>query len=161
MFYAEAALPIEWTEALKETCDSAEIDYFTAPYDLDLIGELSAHVCAWKLGSGDITWHENIEAMAKTGKPLLIATGAAEMDEVRSAVQAAKQHTNNVVLMQCNTNYTASTKNFRHIALERSKIVRQGISRFGIGSFRSHTRARNSVGVHRTGGAGGGEALYG
>ena len=115
--YAEAALPIEWTEALKETCDSAEIDYFTAPYDLDLIGELSAHVCAWKLGSGDITWHENIEAMAKTGKPLLIATGAAEMDEVRSAVQAARQHTNNVVLMRCNTNYTASTENFRHIAL--------------------------------------------
>lgn len=115
--YDNAALPIEWTQSLKETCDEFGIDYFTAPYDLDLIGDLSPHVCAWKLGSGDITWHENIEAMAETGKPLLIATGAADMDEVRLAIEAAKRHTTKIVLMQCNTNYTASIENFGHIAL--------------------------------------------
>ena len=115
--YADAALPIEWTEALKETCDTAGIDYFTAPYDLDLIGVLSPHVCAWKLGSGDITWLEEIERLAGDGKPLVIATGAADWEEVRRAVAAARKHTADIVLMQCNTNYTASLENFRHIAL--------------------------------------------
>lgn len=115
--YAEASLPMEWTADLKETCDAVGIDYLTSPYDLNMIAELSPYVCAWKLGSGDITWHENIEAMARDGKPLLMATGAAGIEEVRLAMDAAKQYTSEIVLMQCNTNYTASIENFRHIAL--------------------------------------------
>jgi len=115
--YKDAALPIEWTETLKRTCDEAGIDYFTAPYDLDLLEALSPHVCAWKLGSGDITWHEEIERLAADGKPLLIATGASDMEEVRAAMAVAARHTADIVLMQCNTNYTASLENFRHIAL--------------------------------------------
>lgn len=115
--YQDASLPMAWTETLKATCNDAGIDYFTAPYDLDLLDELSRHVCAWKLGSGDITWHENIERMALDGKPLLIATGAADMNEVRMAVEVALRHTDDIVLMQCNTNYTGSIDNFHHIAL--------------------------------------------
>ncbi len=115
--YAAASLPVDWTEALHKACDDAGIDYFTAPYDLSLLAQLSPHVCAWKVGSGDITWLENIEAMARDGKPLFLATGAATMDDVRRAVAAARHHTHDIVLMQCNTNYTGSLENFRHIAL--------------------------------------------
>ena len=115
--YEDASLPMEWTKMLMETCEDAGIDYLTAPYDLEMISELSNYVCAWKLGSGDITWHENIKAMAKDGKPLLLATGAADMDEVRMAMEIAQSQTEDIVLMQCNTNYTASLENFRHIAL--------------------------------------------
>lgn len=115
--YAAASLPMDWTEALHKACDDAGIDYFTAPYDLSLLGRLSPHVCAWKVGSGDITWLENIEAMAKDDKPLFLATGAATMEDVRRAVAAARRHTGDLVLMQCNTNYTGSLENFRHIAL--------------------------------------------
>lgn len=115
--YDDASLPMTWTRTLKETCDQAGIDYFTAPYDLSLIDALSPQVCAWKLGSGDITWHELIRALAKSDKPFLMATGAANMEEVVLAVDLAKEHTDQLVLMQCNTNYTASVENFRHIAL--------------------------------------------
>ncbi len=115
--YKDASLPMEWSEELKNACDDAGIDYFTAPYDIDLVNELSQFVCAWKVGSGDITWHENIERMARDGKPILIATGAANLEEVRLAMAVAQRHTRDIVLMQCNTNYTASLENFRHIAL--------------------------------------------
>ena len=115
--YDAAALPLEWTETLRDTCAEAGIDYLTAPYDLALVERLAPHVCAWKLGSGDITWHENIEMLASTGKPLLIATGASDMDEVEMAMDVARRHTDQLVLMQCNTNYTASVENFHHIAL--------------------------------------------
>jgi len=115
--YEGASLPVDWTAALHEACDTAGIDYFTAPYDLDLIAELSPHVCAWKVGSGDITWLEAIERMAADGKPVLIATGAADMRDVKAAVAAARRHTDNVVVMQCNTNYTGSRDNFRFIEL--------------------------------------------
>ncbi len=115
--YRDASLPIEWTPILKETCEKAGIDYFTAPYDLALVDELSPYVCAWKVGSGDITWLENIERMAADGKPILISTGASDMEDVRRAMRTAGKHTGQIVLMQCNTNYTGSRENFRHVAL--------------------------------------------
>ena len=115
--YQKASLPLEWTEKLRAACDDTGIEYLTAPYDLDLIGELSPAVCAWKVGSGDITWLDAIERMAADGKPVLIATGAADMDDVRRAMEAARRHTDEIVLMQCNTNYTGSRDNFRFIEL--------------------------------------------
>jgi sialic acid synthase SpsE len=115
--YEAASLPIEWTETLRKTCREAGIDYFTAPYDLSLLEELSKHVCAWKLGSGDITWPSIIEAMARYRLPILIATGAAELEDVRRAVAAARRYEDRIVLMQCNTNYTGSSDNFRYLAL--------------------------------------------
>jgi len=115
--YKDASIPMEWTRTLKLTCDEAGIDYFTSPYDLGIIDQLSGYVCAWKLGSGDITWHAMIERLARSGKPLIMATGASSMDEVRLAVDVARKSASGLVLMQCNTNYTASLDNFRHIAL--------------------------------------------
>jgi N-acetylneuraminate synthase len=115
--YRDASLPMEWTETLRATCDQAGIDYFTSPYDPELIPQLSKYVCAWKLGSGDITWHQEIELLARDRKPLFIATGASTMDDVRGAMAVASRHSDKIVLMQCNTNYTASVENFRHIAL--------------------------------------------
>jgi N-acetylneuraminate synthase len=115
--YADASLPMEWTAELKAACDAAGIDYFTAPYDLDLLDELAKYVCAWKVGSGDITWLENIEAMARTGLPVLLATGAADLADVRRAMAAARKHNDRLVLMQCNTNYTGRLDNLRYVAL--------------------------------------------
>jgi sialic acid synthase SpsE len=115
--YKGASLPMEWAKELKATCDEAGIDYFTSPYDPDLLEELSHYVCAWKVGSGDITWPAMIEAMARYRLPMIIATGASNLVDVRRAVSAARKYENRIALLQCNTNYTASLENFRHIAL--------------------------------------------
>ena len=115
--YAAASLPMEWTRELRAACDDAGIDYFTAPYDVEMLDALSEYVAAWKLGSGDISWHESIERMAADNKPLFLATGAANLDEVQMAMSAALKHTDQICLMQCNTNYTGSLENFRHVAL--------------------------------------------
>jgi len=115
--YQDAALPVEWTEELKAACEDAGIDYFTAPYDMGLLPYLNEHVVAWKVGSGDITWHDSIEWMAKSGKPVFIATGAADFSEVEQAMAVAARHTEKLCIMQCNTNYTGSLENFSHIAL--------------------------------------------
>ena len=115
--YDKASISLEWTLELKDTCKQAGIDYFTAPYDLGIIDYLDPHVAAWKVGSGDIDWLELIDNLAKRGKPLLIASGAAEMRDVEAAVATALEHTTRVVLMQCNTNYTGSLENFHHVNL--------------------------------------------
>jgi N-acetylneuraminate synthase len=115
--YTDASIPFEWTPVLKEECDRAGIDYFSSPYDFDAVDMLDPYVPAHKIGSGDITWLEVIEHIARKGKPVLLATGASDIGDVQRAVHAILAINPQLVLMQCNTNYTASLENFDHIHL--------------------------------------------
>ncbi|HEY8721823.1 N-acetylneuraminate synthase family protein [Pengzhenrongella sp.] len=115
--YAEASIPHDWTPTLKRACDDAGIHYFSSAYDFAAIDMLAPYVPAYKIGSGDITWLEAIEYTAAKNKPMLLATGASEIDEVIAAVHAVRKYTDNLVLMQCNTNYTGSHDNLDHIHL--------------------------------------------
>jgi N-acetylneuraminate synthase len=115
--YREASLPWEWTPVLKQECEACGIEYFSAPYDLEAVDMLDSYVNLFKIGSGDITWPEMLHKVASTQKPVLLATGASEMEEVQRAVEEVLKITSRLVLMQCNTNYTASPENFRHIHL--------------------------------------------
>ena len=123
--YKNAELPLKWTPELKETARKYKIDYFTAPYDLKMIPYLNKFVPAWKIGSGDITWHENVIAMAKTKKPILIATGASELNEIKILLKKVLKINKQVILMQCNTNYTASEKNYDYINLNCLKTFKK------------------------------------
>ncbi len=115
--YQYASLPWEWTPALKQECEACGIEYFSAPYDLEAVDMLDPYVELFKIGSGDITWPEMLRKVAATQKPVLLATGASEMEEVRRAVEEICRINSQLVLMQCNTNYTSSLENFHHINL--------------------------------------------
>lgn len=115
--FQEASIPFEWTPILKEECDRAGIDYFSSPYDFAAIDMLDPYVPAYKIGSGDITWLEALERMACKGKPVILATGASTIGDVQRAVHTILPLNPQLVLMQCNTNYTASLANFDHIHL--------------------------------------------
>jgi sialic acid synthase SpsE len=115
--YQAASLPWEWTPILKETCRQAGIHYFSSPYDLDAVDMLDPYVPAHKIGSGDITWPEILRHIARKGKPIFLATGASTLGDVQRAVHILMEFNPELVLMQCNTNYTASQDNFQHIHL--------------------------------------------
>jgi sialic acid synthase SpsE len=55
--------------------------------------------------------------MARKGKPVILSTGACDIGEVQRAVHAVLAINSQLVVMQCNTNYTASAENFGHIHL--------------------------------------------
>ena len=115
--YQDASLNQDWTPILKETCDKAGITFFTSPYSFDLVDKVDSFLSAYKIGSGDITWLEIVDYIASKKKPVLLATGASNMMEVDLAMETILKHTQDVVLMQCNTNYTASLENFKYINL--------------------------------------------
>jgi sialic acid synthase SpsE len=115
--YEEASLPWEWTPILKQECEACGIDYFSAPYDLEAVDMLDPYVDLFKIGSGDITWPEMMRKVAAKQKPVLLATGASDIGEVQRAVETILEINPQLVLMQCNTNYTANLENFRHIHL--------------------------------------------
>src|SRR5450759_4711486 len=115
--YQGASIPFEWTPVLKEECDKFGIDYLSSPYDFDAIDMLDPYVPAYKIGSGEITWIEALERMAHKGKPVILATGAAEIGEVQRAVHTVLAINPELVLLQCNTNYTGSLENLAYVNL--------------------------------------------
>jgi sialic acid synthase SpsE len=121
--YKDAELPLEWSEEMKDTCEKAGVHYLTSPYSPEIIDSVSQYVSAWKIGSGDITWHDAIVQMAKTNKPVILATGASTIDDVRMAVKVATNNTSKFALLQCNTNYTAQPDEQRDVALSRMESI--------------------------------------
>ncbi|MBE3066944.1 MAG: N-acetylneuraminate synthase family protein [Chloroflexi bacterium] len=115
--YSEASVSWDWTPVLKEECDRIGIDFLTSPYDYESIEHVAPFIPAFKVGSGEIDWIEALEHMASKGKPLIIATGAANIGEVQKAVHAILKINKQLCVMQCNTNYTASPENYDYINL--------------------------------------------
>lgn len=115
--YAEASIPFEWTPTLKEACEEFDIHYFSSPYDYDAIEMLDPYVPAYKAGSSLISWPQAILRMAEFGKPVMIATGDSDMADVERTMEMLLAVNQQVVLMQCNTNYTAAEGNYDHLHL--------------------------------------------
>lgn len=142
--YQGASVPFDWTPILKETCEKTGIEYFSSPYDFEVVDQLDAFMPAYKIGSGEIDWLEALERMAAKGKPVLLATGAATIGEVQRAVHAILAINPQLVLMQCNTNYTASLENFDHIHLNVLKTYAQMFPQVVLG-LSDHTSGHATV----------------
>ena len=91
--YEDASIAYEWTEKLKNKCNEANIEYFTSPYDFDSVDKVDRYVNVYKIGSGDITWHEIIEYISSKKKPVIIATGASTLEEVKMAMDIITKNT--------------------------------------------------------------------
>lgn len=105
--YSEAVLPREWQIKLARDCKKVGIDFLVSPYDMEAVDLLdSIGVCAYKIGSGDITYLTLVEYIAKKGKPIILATGASSIGEVEKAVDIIRGAGNeDIILLQCVTSY--------------------------------------------------------
>jgi N-acetylneuraminate synthase len=116
--YREASIPLDWTDSLIEACKENNIDYFTAPYDLEYINYFAKKMSITKIGSGDITWLDSLRAISNSKTYVFLATGASSMDDVKRALEVLQSALKPIVLMQCNTNYTGDPKNVEHLNLK-------------------------------------------
>jgi sialic acid synthase SpsE len=105
--YDEAQLPLSWHDELNKYSKNIGIDFMSAPYYYEAVDELvKLKVPAIKIGSGEITNLEFLKYVGKTMKPILLATGASNLNEVTEAVSAIKSTGNKkIILMQAITQY--------------------------------------------------------
>lgn len=105
--FKDVEFPIDWHQEIADYCKQVGIDFSTSPYfkeAVDLCVELDVPFI--KIGSGDITWLEMLDYIARKGKPVMLATGDATMSEIDEAVRTIEATGNkDFVLMQCITNY--------------------------------------------------------
>ena len=116
--YQDASLPWEWTAELAKHAQEIDIEFMSAPYDLEAVDHLDSYVNAYKVGSGDVNWLEELEHIAAKGKPVILATGAATVEDVDRAMSVLTTSGVPIVLMQCNTNYEGTIENIHHVNLQ-------------------------------------------
>lgn len=94
---------------LRVAADEAGIEFLSTPYDeasADLLERVG--VARYKLASGDLTHLELQRHVAGKGRPMIVSTGMASLDEVAAAVSAAKDVGNDdLTLLHCTSAYPA------------------------------------------------------
>jgi N-acetylneuraminate synthase len=105
--FREVEFPRAWHKEFFDYCRKIGIAASSSPYDLGAVDLMEkSGVDFYKIGSGDITWHEMLEYIARKGKPMILATGAATLAEIDEAVKVIEATGNrDLALLQCITNY--------------------------------------------------------
>ena len=142
--YEEASLPWEWTADLKNCCDEEGINFLSTPYDFEAVNMLDSYVPAFKVGSGDITWIEMLEFVARKRKPMIMSTGASDLLDVKRAVSTVQVINPWLTLLQCNTNYTGTADCFNHIHLNVLRTYRAMFPDIALG-LSDHTPGHATV----------------
>ena len=131
--YGEAYTPWAWHPRLKQVANDLGLDLFSSPFDataVDFLEEMGTP--AHKLASFELVDIPLIQKMARTGKPLIMSTGMATVEEIEEAVQTARRAgATEIALLKCTSAYpaTAEEMNLRTIAeLARRFNVPAGLS---------------------------------
>ncbi len=107
--YAEAFMPWEWQPRLKRVAEELGMDCFSSAFDataVDFLEEMN--VPAHKVASFELVDIPLIQKMARTGKPLIVSTGMATVEEIEEALRSAREAgATQIALLKCTSAYPA------------------------------------------------------
>lgn len=105
--YNDAHTPWEWHSEIMKTAKEEGLICFSSPFDksaVDFLEDLD--VPAYKVASFEITDIDLIEYIASKGKPVIISTGIAEIQDIELALDACRRMGNNkIALLKCTSSY--------------------------------------------------------
>ncbi len=107
--YAQAYTPWDWQPRLKQLADDLGMDLFSSAFDataVDFLEDMGVPV--HKVASFELVDIPLIQKMARTGKPLIMSTGMATVEEIEEALQGARQAgATQIALLKCTSAYPA------------------------------------------------------
>lgn len=110
--YGEAMTPWEWHKPIKERCEKHGMMFFSTPFDftaVDFLEDLG--VDFYKIASFENTDLPLIRRVAQTGKPMIISTGMANVNELAEMVEVARSAgCKDLILLKCTSAYPATPK---------------------------------------------------
>jgi N-acetylneuraminate synthase len=112
--YESAFMPWEWHKPLFEYAQKIGITIFSSPFDntaVDLLEDLNSP--AYKIASFEAVDLPLIKYVAQTGKPMIISTGMADSEEIREAIEAAKEGgCKELAILHCVSGYPAPAEDY-------------------------------------------------
>ncbi len=121
--YNEAHMPWEWQEELFELANSLGVIPFSTPFDITAVRFLeNLGSTMYKIASLETGDHHLIRAVAETGKPIIVSTGATELAEIEELVQVVRATGNKkLTLMLCTSAYPTNPAD---VHLRRMRTLR-------------------------------------
>jgi N-acetylneuraminate synthase len=107
--YGEAFTPWDWQPKLKQVANDLGLDLFSSPFDPSAVDFLEKmEVPAYKIASFELVDIPLIQQVARTGKPVIMSTGMASIEEIEEAVRAARAAgATQIALLKCTSAYPA------------------------------------------------------
>lgn len=105
--FKSAELPEAWHYELKKEADVVGIEFISTPFYLEAVDLLvDVGVKTIKVASGDITFFPLLERIGKTGKDVLLSTGASTDEDIHKAVSLLRDNgSGDITLLHCVSNY--------------------------------------------------------
>jgi len=121
-------LPVSFLPKLADAAKKCGIEFSCTPFYLDAIEELRPYVSFYKVASYELLWHDLLVGCAATGKPVVLSTGMATMEEIASAVQSiVDKGTRDLTLLHCTSSYPTPVKEANLRAIQ---TMRHGLKNF-------------------------------
>jgi sialic acid synthase SpsE len=99
-------LPLQFLPELAERCRQKKVKFSCTPFYLEAVRQLAPYVDFYKVASYELLWDSLLSACAATGKPVILSTGMATMDEITHAVRILRQSgCAEPVLLHCTSAY--------------------------------------------------------
>lgn len=126
--YQKAYTPWEWHDALFRMAKDEGLICFSSPFDKTAVDFLeNFNVPAYKIASFEITDIPLIEYVASKGKPIIISTGIATLEDIELALDACRRMDNNQIsLLKCTSSYPAPVEE------ANMAMIRDFKERFGV-----------------------------
>src|SRR5438093_1669370 len=112
---------------LKAFAEERGLVFFSSPFSVEAVALLeSVGVAAYKIASGEVTNPPLLEAVAATGKPVLLSTGMSGLEEVERALAIFAAAGADVVVLQCTSAYPCPPElvNLRAMTAMRERFGR-------------------------------------
>ena len=115
----EWELPTEFIPELARHCAGQGIQFICTPFYLEAVEILAPHVDCLKIASYELLWDDLLIACAESGKPVMLSSGMATLDEARHAVELVRRHgCGEVSLLHCLSAYPAPVEQVNLAAIE-------------------------------------------
>jgi len=111
-------LPLEFLPILSDRCKEKGIQFSCTPFYLDAVKELEPYVDFYKIASYELLWDDLLIACALTGKPVIISTGMANLDEIKHAVKTLRNNNCEPTVLHCTSAYPTPYKEANLSAIE-------------------------------------------
>ena len=112
--YKGAFMPWEWHKPLFNYAQKLNLTIFSSPFDntaVDLLEDLNTP--AYKIASFEVVDLPLIKYVAQTGKPMIISTGMADIEEIQEAIEAAKEGgCGELAILHCVSGYPAPASDY-------------------------------------------------
>lgn len=124
-FYKSAEMPYSWTKDLIAYAKKKKIMFLSTPFDKEAVDVLAtANVDAYKVASYELTDDIFLKYIASMGKPVIISTGMADLEEVAHAVKTITQSGNDqIVILHCTSMYPPKFEDLNLKAIQTLKTA--------------------------------------